>query len=112
MEDIVILIPAYKPEKEIMVKFLDELTKKFKNIVIVNDGSGAEFDDFFASLKNQGLDVVHHEVNKGKGRAIKTGFDYILNKYSNALGTITADCDGQHTVEDITKCAEELRKHP
>ena len=112
MEDIVILIPAYKPEKEIMVKFLDELTKKFKNIVIVNDGSGTEFDDFFVSLKNKGLDVVHHKVNKGKGRAIKTGFDYILNKYSNALGTITADCDGQHTVEDIIKCAEELRKHP
>ena len=111
MEDIVILIPAYKPEKEIMAKFLDGLTKKFKNIDIVNDGSGAEFDDFFVSLKKQGLDVVYHEVNKGKGRAIKTGFDYILNKYSNALGTITADCDGQHTVEDIIKCAEELRKH-
>ena len=112
MEDVVILIPAYKPEKEIMVAFLDELTKKFKNIVIVNDGSGAEFDDFFVSLKNKGLDVVAHEVNKGKGRAIKTGFEYILNKYNNALGTITADCDGQHTVEDIIKCAEELRKHP
>lgn len=112
MEDIVILIPAYKPEKEIMGKFLEELTKKFKNIVIVNDGSGTEFDDFFVSLKNQGLDVIHHEVNKGKGRAIKTGFDYILNKYINALGTITADCDGQHTVEDIIKCAEELRRHP
>ena len=112
MEDVVILIPAYKPEKEIMVEFLDELTKKFNNIVIVNDGSGAEFDDFFTNLKNKGLDVVNHEVNKGKGRAIKTGFDYILNKYNDALGTITADCDGQHTVEDIIKCAEELKKHP
>ena len=49
-----------------MRNFLDELTKKFKNIVIVNDGSGTEFDDFFASLENQGLEVVYHEVNKGK----------------------------------------------
>ena len=112
MEDVVILIPAYKPEKEIMRNFLDELTKKFKNIIIVNDGSGTEFNDFFVSLENQGLEVVYHEVNKGKGRAIKTGFEYILKNHSNILGTITADCDGQHTVEDITKCAEELRKHP
>ena len=93
MEDVVILIPAYKPEKEIMRNFLDELTKKFKNIVIVNDGSGTEFNDYFVNLENQGMEVVHHKVNKGKGRAIKTGFEYILKNHSNILGTITADCD-------------------
>ena len=112
MEDIVILIPAYKPDKEIMLEFLEKLKNKFKNIVIVNDGSGEEFNDFFKNLENKNIPVLYHETNKGKGRAIKTGFEYILKNYSNYIGTITADCDGQHTVEDIEKCAVKLKECP
>lgn len=112
MEDIIILIPSYKPNKEIMTEFMQELTKKFKNIVVVNDGSGVEFDDFFKSLENFNLKILKHDVNRGKGRAIKTGFDYILKNEHNFFGTITVDCDGQHTVEDIVKCANELKKYP
>ena len=37
MDDIVILIPAYKPNQDIMLNFINELVIKFKNIVIVND---------------------------------------------------------------------------
>ena len=66
MEDIVILIPAYKPDKEIMIEFLGKLKNKFKNIVIVNDGSGAKFDDFFKKLENDKIPVIHHDKNKGK----------------------------------------------
>ena len=129
MEDIVILIPTYKPNKKIMLEFINKLiksiekipvhagafsngTKHLENIIIVNDGSGQEYDDFFEELEGLGLKVLKHDVNKGKGRAIKTGFEYILKNYDNILGTITADCDGQHTVEDIKKCAEKLKEYP
>ena len=112
MDNIVILIPAYKPEKGIMIEFLEKLKKKFKNIVIVNDGSGEDFNEFFKKIENQNIPVLYHDINKGKGRAIKTGFDYILKNYSNYIGTITADCDGQHTVEDIEKCAVKLKECP
>ena len=133
MEDIVILIPAYKPNKEIMLEFINKLIDKvclsrslqairagnsfdeaqeLKNIVIVNDGSGKEFDEFFLKLEDMGLTVLRHNVNKGKGRAIKTGFEYILKNYEGIIGTITADCDGQHTVEDIEKCVLKLKEHP
>ena len=37
MDDIVILIPAYKPNREIMLKFINELILKFKKVVVVND---------------------------------------------------------------------------
>lgn len=49
-------------------------------------------------------------MNYGKGRAIKTAFNYCLNEYSNLNGVITADCDGQHSVKDIKKCAEKLKE--
>ena len=111
MEDIVVLIPAYKPNTEIMRKFLDELIIKFKNVVIVNDGSGEEFDEFFEKISKLNIKVLKHNVNMGKGKAIKTGFTYITQNYSNIIGAITADCDGQHTVEDIEKCAQTLRKN-
>lgn len=112
MEKIVILIPAYKPNKEIMLNFLNELIKKFKNIVVVNDGSGEEYEEFFKKIKNLNIKVIQHNKNLGKGRAIKTGFNYILKNFNDIQGTITADCDGQHHVEDIEKCANKLLENP
>lgn len=112
MNDFVVIIPAYKPHEKIMSDFLKELKKSFKNIVIVDDGSGESFRKFFKKIENDGFIVLRHHINYGKGRAIKTAFNYCLNEYPNMVGTITADCDGQHSVEDIIKCALELKKDP
>lgn len=112
MDDIVIIIPSYKPEKEIMMEFIKKVKSNFKNIVVVDDGSGKEYREFFENLQNQGIVVLRHYINFGKGRGIKTAFNYVLNNYSEIVGAITADCDGQHHIEDIIKCAEKLRENP
>jgi putative flippase GtrA len=46
----------------------------------------------------------------GKGRALKTAFNYCLNEYEDLIGVITADSDGQHTSGDIRKCMDALIK--
>lgn len=112
MNDIIIIVPAYKPDCEIMRKFINELIGEFNNVVIVNDGSGSSYDDFFKSLEKKKITVLRHCVNLGKGRALKTALNYIHNNYPNMIGVITADCDGQHSVKDIKKCAEAVRKNP
>lgn len=112
MDDIVIIIPSYKPETEIMMEFIKKVKNNFKNIVVVDDGSGKEYRDFFDNLQNEGIVVLRHYINFGKGRGIKTAFNYVLNNYPNVLGVVTADCDGQHYIEDIIKCAEKLRENP
>lgn len=112
MEDIVIIIPAYKPDREIMLEFIQKVKQNFKNIVVVNDGSGEEYNDFFEGIEKQGITVLKHHINMGKGRGIKTAFNYVLNSYPNIIGTVTADCDGQHYIEDIIKCAQKLREEP
>lgn len=112
MDDIVIIIPSYKPETEIMMEFIKKVKNNFKNIVVVDDGSGKEYRDFFDNLQNEGIVVLRHYINFGKGRGIKTAFNYVLNNYPNILGVITADCDGQHYIEDIIKCAEKLKENP
>lgn len=112
MDDIVIIIPSYKPEREIMMEFIGKVKSNFKNIVVVDDGSGKEYRDFFDNLQNEGIAVLRHYINFGKGRGIKTAFNYVLNNYPDILGVVTADCDGQHYIEDIIKCAEKLKENP
>lgn len=112
MEDIVVAIPSYKPDKEIMMGFIKEVKEKFKNIIVVDDGSGKEYNQFFKEIEKEGIKLLKHYENLGKGRAIKTAFNYALNNYEEMVGVVTADCDGQHHIEDIIKCANKLRENP
>jgi len=56
--------------------------------------------------------LLRNFVNVGKGRALKYAFNYCLVNYENLLGVVTADSDGQHSVEDIKKCINNLLEHP
>ena len=80
MDDVVVIIPAYKPHKEIMMDFIERLKKRFKNIVVVDDGSGIEYEEFFKLIETKDIAVLKHNINLGKGRAIKTAFNYCLKK--------------------------------
>jgi putative flippase GtrA len=53
--------------------------------------------------------VLRHSVNLGKGRALKTGFNYCLSELPDMKGIVTADADGQHTAADIIRVAEAVR---
>ena len=101
----VILIPAYNPSAELEI-FVGELIKSFSRIVVVDDGStkGLEFFDAIRDLP--GVELLRHQINRGKGAALKTGFRHIGN-----VDTVTADADGQHAVRDVIKVARALNSH-
>jgi len=68
-------------------------------VLVVNDGSTDATTRILADLARSGLRVLHHERNKGKGEAIKTGL-----REANRLGwthAVTIDADGQHHPEDV-----------
>ena len=111
MKNIFVIVPTYNPEQDIMESFIDELHKEFENILVINDGSNKAHDKFFKSLEKAGILVIKHCKNFGKGRGIKNAFNYILNTFSNIDGVVTCDCDGQHSVKDIKRCANELLKN-
>ncbi len=102
----VILIPAYKPDEQ-LVLLTERLSAIGLSILVVNDGSGSEFNGFFEKISDKAT-VVSHEKNKGKGSALKTGISYIKENFSDYDYFITADSDGQHKVEDIIKVKEKL----
>ncbi len=108
---IVYLIPAYKPDDS-MLPFIKELMQHTADIVVVNDGSGPAFDHIFASLENDGVKIISYPENHGKGYALRTGFKYIFDSYTDVSGIVTADCDGQHTVKDIMRISAALEEHP
>lgn len=109
--DYIVLIPAYKPDMR-LVTLVDELTQAQLPVVVVDDGSTEEQKPVFDALAERGIDVVRHAVNQGKGRAMKTGFNWIMINHPEVKGVVTADCDGQHTPGDIAKVVDALREHP
>jgi len=82
-------------------------------IVIVDDGSGPEFQPTFsAAAAFPNVELLRHAVNLGKGAALKTAFNYVLCTFPNPVGVVTADADGQHHPEDIQRVAARLLERP
>lgn len=105
----VVLIPAYCPEEGIL-SFVKQLKEASVTAVIVDDGSPMEYRSIFEQLSKV-AELLHHEVNQGKGEALKTGMRYIHAHYRDCV-VVTADADGQHLPGDILHCAEQAKAHP
>ena len=108
-ESAVILIPSLEPDDRLPAYLRRLMAQGFTRAVIVDDGSSEKYQGIFSELAEMdGVTVLHHEVNRGKGCALKTGYAYIRDNIPEASGVITADADGQHTVEDCWKLAQAL----
>lgn len=107
----IVVIPAYKPDQK-LISLIDTLVAEKQTIVVVNDGSGEEYNNIFAKIKAKSIQVLEHAVNLGKGQALKTAFNYVLTQYPNAKGVLTADADGQHHPNDIINLAQKLNQYP
>ena len=120
------LIPAYEPDVKIL-GLTDELREKGFDIVVVDDGSGPEYEWIFGELADAAT-VLTHAANRGKGAALRTGLEYI-NKYmaysetvltaSGAVSVsgrdaviVTVDADGQHLPDDVLRVAEIAASRP
>lgn len=111
INNVVLLIPSLNPDEHLPIYAKELLDAGFTKLIIVNDGSTEETAPIFDDLaKKEGITVLHHEINQGKGRALKTAFQYILEHYSSEeiAGVVTADADGQHGVADTIKVAQTL----
>ncbi|MDD4079848.1 MAG: bifunctional glycosyltransferase family 2/GtrA family protein [Eubacteriales bacterium] len=113
MSQAVILIPSLHPDDK-LGNYVSALVKSgFEHIVVVDDGSGPAYAHCFEALKaHPQCDVLGYETNRGKGYALKHGMDYISAAYPDAPGVITADSDGQHTVDDCLKVGAAMLHTP
>jgi glycosyltransferase involved in cell wall biosynthesis len=117
MNKIALLIPAYKPSP-VLIELLEKIQtliagSPINKVIVVNDGSGQEFDKVFDVIKKMdGVELIEHAINLGKGAALKTGYNHILVKNPDISAIATADADGQHSPEDIVKLANASLESP
>ncbi len=112
-QEIAIVIPALNPNQR-MVDLVQQLKETgFDNIILVDDGSDLENRVYFKTCKEKyQCRIIRHVVNFGKGMALKSAFNHILENRPDILGTVTVDCDGQHILEDIITCAKMVQENP
>jgi len=104
-----IVLPSLDPDAKFAGVVKGLLDKGFEHIVIVNDGSSKDNLHWFEEAAvHDACTVLHHEVNKGKGRALKNAFAYVADNLPELEGVITIDGDGQHLLEDIIACGERM----
>ena len=105
-----IVIPAYQPDKQ-LIKLIEKIHEKSDfHILVIDDGSSSKCQNIFDKAE-QYATVLRHQVNQGKGQALKTAFTYI--RQQNSYGTVvTADADGQHKIWDILRTANKASENP
>ena len=101
-----ILIPAYKPDS-LLIDLLKNLKAEDFDIIVVNDGSGKEYESIFEEVKKYAV-LLGHDVNRGKGAALRLGFSYVNLQPEGHKYVITCDADGQHAVKDIIRVNDKL----
>ena len=112
LKSLAIVLPSLNPDRKFL-GVVDGLNEKgFEHIVVVDDGSDEDHGKLFEQAKaaHPGIVVLHHGVNRGKGRALKTAFSCVSENMPDIKGVITIDGDGQHLVDDIVACGERMLK--
>jgi glycosyltransferase involved in cell wall biosynthesis len=98
MERTVVVIPAFNAAAT-----LPELIRRIEpsvpraQILVVDDGSK---DATSAIAAAEGVRVLKHHRNFGKGRALRTGFEYVVRSTNDEF-VVTMDADLQHRPEEL-----------
>ncbi len=101
-----LIIPSFQPPVSFpkLVQTLKDLG--FSTILIINDGSPAEFDLIFNEAKKYSSQFLILPQNRGKGAALKYGFGYVMKNLPQVTHVLTCDDDGQHDPLDILALAK------
>ena len=112
LSKISVVLPSLDPDEKLIAVVDGLLEYGFSDIILVNDGSKPENLHYFTDLAAQHPEIhlLHHEVNKGKGAALKNAFRYFLANRPDGFGVVTVDGDNQHHPEDTKSCCEHMLK--
>ncbi|NMA38250.1 MAG: glycosyltransferase [Papillibacter sp.] len=104
-----VILPSLNPDEKLIKVVKGLIDKGFTDIIIVNDGSDNEhLKPFVEAAAYPQVTVLRHEINRGKGRALKTAFEYLLKNRPDIDGAVTVDGDNQHTPEDILAVSQRM----
>ena len=110
LSKISVVLPSLDPDEKLVAVIDGLLEYGFSDIILVNDGSKPENLHYFteAAAAHPEIHLLHHEVNRGKGAALKNAFRWFLRNRPEGLGVVTVDGDNQHHPEDTRACCEHM----
>lgn len=106
-EELIVLIPAFNAAATLPELINGLRRQNVRKIVVVDDGSKDNTSDV---ARRSGATLVQHDVNRGKGAALRSGFEY-LKKEGNWSLVVTIDADLQHRPEDLPLFVAAQRLH-
>ncbi|OHD67251.1 MAG: hypothetical protein A2W19_07855 [Spirochaetes bacterium RBG_16_49_21] len=103
--DFSIIIPAYNEEKRIekTLRIIDQYFRQqsiAREIIVVNDGSSDNTKAVVEKLSKEinNLTMIHYEMNRGKGYAVKQGVEQCTGKY-----VLFTDADNSTPIQECDK---------
>lgn len=100
-----VVIPTFNEHQRIQ-RVIQGVYTYTPHIIVVDDGSQ---DTNLKQLTQEFpfLTVLTHDINLGKGAAMKTGCDFAVSQGAHSI--IVMDADGQHVPSDIPRFIEKLK---
>jgi glycosyltransferase involved in cell wall biosynthesis len=102
-----VIIPTYNNDRT-LEKVIEDVMNYTDDLIIVNDGSTDDTARIVGKFPS--LNVVNLLKNRGKGLALKKGFDLATEK--GFRYAITIDSDGQHFPSDIHLFLDKIEQEP
>ena len=99
-QKIVIAMPAFNEEAYIGSMVIK--AKKYSDTVLVADDGSRDATGEIASLA--GAEVLRHDVNRGKGAAVRTILERVRQMDADVL--VLLDSDSQHNADEIPRLIE------
>ncbi|MDZ7291148.1 MAG: glycosyltransferase family 2 protein [candidate division KSB1 bacterium] len=109
IDDIAVVIPAYNAG-ETLGQVLSKIFEIIPGcqVIVVDDGSTDNTCDL---ATRHGTKLIRHHQNRGKGAALKTGFQAAISR-PEIQAVITMDADGQHAPEHVSEFVRVFRETP
>jgi glycosyltransferase involved in cell wall biosynthesis len=99
-----VVIPVYN-EKETLQTIVQRVQAVpiEKEIVIVDDNSTDGTKEILKNMQGEGIEVLYHETNRGKGAALRTGFQHASGDW-----VIVQDADLEYDPQDYLKLLQPI----
>lgn len=102
-----VVLPTYNNARTLQ-QVIQSVGGIVRDIIVVDDGCTDASADVLAAI--DGIEVIHHETNLGKGAALIAGLDRAHDRgFAHA---ITMDTDGQHAASDLPAILRTIEVHP
>lgn len=107
-QSIDVILPAYRKE-EVISEVLSSVERSLNevdlgvNIIVVVDGESRKTVEALEALQTERLTILCHEVNRGKGAALKTGLSHSRAEYVAFM-----DADLDLPAEGLANCIKKL----